>query len=142
MLSNLSHEILKPHSAQRHKASYAVLLFLSYRDNESCRITALKTLQQMQNALQDIHLSHCIIFLNDNCCHKCSYPHFSQLKKFACLNKMKDARLFTDELIMTLSLELLNYINYVAFSIKNNLHIKQLESFLLLIKIKSLTTTA
>lgn len=51
MLSNLSHEILKPHSAQRHKAGYAVLVFLSYRDNESCRITVPKTLQQMQNAL-------------------------------------------------------------------------------------------
>lgn len=50
MLSNLSHEILKPHPAQRHKASYAGLVFLSYRDNESCCITALKTLQQMQNA--------------------------------------------------------------------------------------------
>lgn len=42
---------------------------------------------------------------------------------------------------MTLSLELLNYINYFAFSITNNLHIKQMESFLLLIKIKELTTT-
>lgn len=62
-------------------------------------------------------------------------------KIFACLNKMKGARLFTDELIMTLSLELLNYINYIAFSITKNLHIKQMESFLLLIKIKSLTTT-
>lgn len=51
MLSNLPHEILKPHPAQRHKASYAGLVFLSYRDNESCCITALKTLQQMQNAL-------------------------------------------------------------------------------------------
>lgn len=53
---------------------------------------------------------------------------------------MKDARLFTDELIMTLSLELLNYVNYIAFSFTNNLLIKQMESFLLLIKIKSLTT--
>ena len=43
---------------------------------------------------------------------------------------------------MTLSLELLNYINYIAFNITNNLHIKQMESFLLLTKIKSLTTTA
>lgn len=51
MLSNLFHESLKPHSAQRHEASYAALVFLSHRDNESCRITALKTLQQMQNAL-------------------------------------------------------------------------------------------
>lgn len=54
---------------------------------------------------------------------------------------MKDARLFTDELIMTLSLELLNYINYIAFNITNNLQMKQMESFLLLIEIKSLTTT-
>lgn len=42
--------------------------------------------------------------------------------------------------VMTLSLELLNYINYIAFSITNNLHIKQMEYFLLLIKIKPLTT--
>lgn len=67
-------------------------------------------------------------------------PTFQLVKNFACLNKMKDARLFTDELIMTLSLELLNYINYIAFSITNNLHIKQMEYFLLLIKIKPLTT--
>lgn len=77
MLSNLFHEILKPHSSQRHHAGYAVLVFLSYGDNESLQITALKTLQQMQNAPQDIHLSQGIIFLNDNCCHKCSYPHFA-----------------------------------------------------------------
>lgn len=54
---------------------------------------------------------------------------------------MKDARLFTDELIMTLSLELSNNINYTAFSITNNLHIKQMEYFPLLIKIKSLSIT-
>lgn len=69
-------------------------------------------------------------------------PTFQLVKNFARLNEMKDARLFTDELIMTLSLELLNYINYIALSITNNLHIKQMESFLLLIKIKPLTTTA
>lgn len=82
-----------------------------------------------------------LYFLNDNCCHKCSYPHSASKKELACLNKMKGARLFTDELIMTLSLQLLNYINYIAFCITNTLHIKQMESFLLLIKIKSLTTT-
>lgn len=68
-------------------------------------------------------------------------PTFQLVKNFACLHKMKDARLFTDELIMTLSMELLNYINYIALSITNNLHIKQMGSFLLLIKIKLLTTT-
>lgn len=64
-------------------------------------------------------------------------PTFQLVKNLACFNKMKGARLFTDELIMTLSLQLLNYINYIAFSITNTLHIKQMESFLLLIKIKS-----
>lgn len=63
-------------------------------------------------------------------------PTFQLERNFGCLYKMKGARLFTDELIMTLSLELLNYLNYFAFSITNNLHIKQMESFLLLIKIK------